>query len=221
MIRRGATGPGPRTVARSNGIPARPRPTDVLVGRFHASLIAVAAASLIVLVAACGANAPASPARVSGAPASAGVVPGSIDPGASVRRWPTGTIDATIALGAVDTQIANAGADLQAAVSREDLAAMWGAADGIAKLIDSEMPNIAELEKDPATQAAGAIYRASFPEISAGAKQRRDAITAGDAQAIVAGSQRLLAGLHAYEPVRDLIVDLVEQAVTQKRLYLR
>jgi hypothetical protein len=221
MIRRRATGPGPRTVARSNGAPGRPRPTGTSAGRLRRAFIALAISTLVVPVAACGANRPASPGGGSGPAGSPGAVGGSLEPGASIRRWPTGTIDATIALGAVDQQIANAGADLQAAVSREDLAGMWGAADGLAKLIDSEIPNIAELEKDPATQAAGAIYRQAFPEISAGAKQLRDAITAGDSQAIVAGTQRLLGGLHAYEPARELMVDLVEQATTQKRMYLR
>jgi hypothetical protein len=221
MIQRGATGPGPRTVARPNGAPARPRPTDVVVRRLRRALVALSVSALALLVAACGANGPASPGGGSVAAGSPGAAIGSLEPGASVRRWPTGTIEATIALGAVDEQIANAGADLQTAVTREDVAAMWGAADGLAKLIDSEIPNIAQLEKDPATQAAGAIYRQAFPEISAGAKQLRDAITAGDSQAIVAGTQRLLGGLHAYEPARALIVDLVEQALTQKRMYLR
>jgi hypothetical protein len=186
--------------------------------------MAVAAAAFVVLAAACGANAPASPAGSSGRPLSSAAGSGVQDPlgpGSSVRRWPSRTVDAMVALGTVDEQIANAGADLQAAVQREDLAAMWGAADGLAKLIDAQLPNVGELAKDPATQAAGTIYQAAFPEISAGAKQLRDAITAGDAQAILAGTQRLLNGLHAYEPVRELIPDLLEQAVTQKRMYLR
>jgi hypothetical protein len=186
--------------------------------------VAGAVAALVVLAAACGANAPASPRGGSGGPISSPVGSGAVDPlgpSASIRRWPSRTVDAMVALGAIDDQIANAGADLQAAVQREDLAAMWGAADGLAKLIDAQLPNVAELGKDPATQAAGTIYQGAFPEISAGAKQLRDAITAGDAQAILAGTQRLLNGLHQYEPVRALIPDLLEQAVVQKRMYLR
>jgi hypothetical protein len=180
--------------------------------------------AFVVLAAACGSNPPASPRAESTGPISSPAGSGALDPlgpSPSIRRWPSHTVDAMVALGTVDEQIANAGADLQAAVQREDLAAMWGAADGLAKLIDAQLPNVAELGKDPATQAAGAIYQQAFPEISVGAKQLRDAITAGNAQAIVAGTQSLLNGLHAYEPVRELIPDLVEQALAQKRLYLR
>lgn len=239
MIHRGATGPGPRTVARSDGAPAGPRPTAMATSRgpngpagprtnrtrqAGRPLVAVAVVAFAVLVAACGSNAPASPGGGPTSPISSPAGSGVVDPlgpGASIRRWPSRTVDAMVALGTADEQIANAGADLQAAVQREDLAGMWGAADGLAKLIDAQLPNVAELAKDPATQAAGAIYQGAFPEISAGAKQLRDAITAGDAQAIVGGTQRLLNGLHAYEPVRALISDLVEQALVQKRMYLR
>ena len=192
--------------------------------RTRRGLVVGAAAAFVLVFAACGANAPIGPGNGSARPASSPAGSGAGDPlgpAASVRLWPSRTVDAMVALGAVDEQIANAGADLQGAVQREDLKAMWGAADGLAKLIDAQLANVGELAKDPATQPAGAIYQAAFPEISAGAKQLRDAITAGDAQAIIAGTQRLLSGLHAYEPVRELLPDLLEQAVVQKRMYLR
>jgi hypothetical protein len=124
-----------------------------------------------------------------------------------------------IALAAADAELAKAGADMQAAVGREDLGAMRGAADGLATLVDKLLPDIDDLEAEPATKGIAAIYRASFPEISAGAKQLRDAITAGDANGILAGTQRILAGLQAYAPARDQLPDLVEQALTQQRLY--
>jgi hypothetical protein len=140
-------------------------------------------------------------------------------PSATPRRWARNAASSLIALAAADTELAKAGADLQAAVDREDLAAMRGAADGLATLVDKLIPNIADLEAEPTTQPIAAIYRASFPEISAGAKQLRDAITAGDANGILAGTQRILAGLKAYAPARDQLPDLVGQALTQQRLY--
>jgi hypothetical protein len=123
-----------------------------------------------------------------------------------------------IALGAADAELAKAGADLQAAVQREDLVAMRSAADGLATLVDRLLPDIDDLDAEPTTKPIAAIYHASFPEISAGAKQLRDAITAGDAQAILAGVQRILAGLNAYAPAREQLPDLVSQALAQQRL---
>jgi hypothetical protein len=136
-------------------------------------------------------------------------------------RWPGTTVLATIALGAADGEIQKAGDDLQAAAAKEDLGAMWGAADGLAKMIDGLTPNIARLEIYAETQPAAVIYRKAFPELVAGAKQLRDAITAGDANGIVAGSQEIRQGLVDYAPVRELIAGLVEEAIVQQRLLLQ
>jgi hypothetical protein len=132
--------------------------------------------------------------------------------------WPGTTVLATIAMGAADGEIQKAGADLQAAADKQDLRAMWGAADGLAKMIDGLMPNIERMELYGPTRAAAAIYRTSFPELSAGAKQLRDAITNGDAAGIVSGSQLIAKGLADYGPVRPIIGGLVEQAILQQRL---
>ena len=68
------------------------------------------------------------------------------------------------------------------------------------------------------TRPAAAIYRRAFPELAAGAKQLRDAITSGDANGVVAGSQAIAQGLADYAPVRPMIGALVEQAIVQQRL---
>ncbi|HET7029068.1 MAG TPA: hypothetical protein VFI34_01050 [Candidatus Limnocylindrales bacterium] len=187
---------------------------------------------LALVVAACGSGpgpsgnaSPASSASaVASSPSPAGAssaLGGSPAPDASGPTWPGTTVLATIALGAADGEIQKAGIDLETAVNNQDLKAMWGAADGLAKMIDGLMPNIARLEIYPATQPAAVIYRKAFPEISAGAKQLRDAITAGDASGIIAGSQQLQQGLADYGPVRQLIGGLVEQAIVQQRLLLQ
>jgi hypothetical protein len=168
-----------------------------------------------VVAAGSGSAAPSPPAAGSPAP------DGSVGPGDSRPRWPGTTVLATIALGAADGEIQKAGIDLQNAVNAEDLKAMWGAADGLAKMIDGLTPNIARLEIYSETQAAAAIYRKAFPELAAGAKQLRDSITAGDANGIVAGSQAIQRGLADYAPVRAMIGALVEEAILQQRLLLQ
>jgi len=139
----------------------------------------------------------------------------------SQPHWPGTTVLAVIALGAADGEIEKAGADLQAAADAQDLRKMWGAADGLAKMIDALMPTIDRLEIYPTTQPAAVIYRKAFPELGAGAKQLRDAITNGDASGIVAGSQAIAQGLADYGPVRIVIGALVEQAIVQQRLLVK
>lgn len=206
MIVHPAADPGPRTVAL-------PRVTRAVAGLL-----------LALLVAACGSTtgpsgAPSTSSAPSGGPVSSGgPAAGSPGPGASQPRWPGTTVLAVIAIGAADGEIQKAGVDLQAAVEARDLKAMWGAADGLAKMIDGLMPNIDRLEIYAGTQQVAAIYRTSFPELSAGARQLRDAITSGDANGVVAGSQAIAKGLDDYAPARLLIGTLVEQAILQQRL---
>jgi len=228
MIGGRATGPGPRTVAQQGGPAGTRSATRAWVGAVGSGLLA----SLALAVAACGSgpgpsgnvSTSSSAIAVASSPASTGASAapgGSPAPDPSGPSWPGTTVLATIALGAADGEIQKAGIDLETAVNNQDLKAMWGAADGLAKMIDGLMPNIARLEIYPATQPAAAIYRTAFPEISAGAKQLRDAITAGDANGIIAGSQQLEQGLADYGPVRQLIAGLVEQAIVQQRLLLQ
>lgn len=198
-----ATGPGPRTVAL---IPAAGIARAIVVGLTAFTLVA------------CGAG-----PRGSG-PASAPPGPpasGSPAPGDSVPRWPGTTVLAVIALGAADGEIQKAGNDLQAAAAAQDLRAMWGAADGLAKLIDGLMPNIDRLEVYEGTRSVAALYRQAFPQLAAGAKQLRDALTSGDAAGVESGSQQIARGLAAYAPIRREIAALVEQAILQQRLLVK
>jgi hypothetical protein len=197
---------------------------------------------LALLVAACGATSvsppgsassgapsaqPAASPAIAGGPIGPAAPAGSPDaaasggPDASQPHWPGTTVLAVIALGAADSEIEKAGADLQAAANAQDLKAMWGASDGLAKMIDALIPNIDRLEIYAGTQPAAAIYRKAFPELSAGAKQLRDSITSGDANGIVAGSQAIAQGLADYGPVRIVIGGLVEQAILQQRLLVK
>jgi hypothetical protein len=180
---------------------------------------------LALVVGACGSalvepsRAPAATATAgSSSAASPGVAGGSGAPEPAQPRWPGTTVLAVIALGAADGEIGKAGVDLQDAVAKQDLKAMWGAADGLAKMIDGLMPNIDRLEVYEGTRPAAAIYRTAFPELSAGAKQLRDAITSGNSDGVVAGSQLIAKGLVDYAPLRQAMGALVEQAILQQRL---
>ena len=163
MTRNRVTGPGPRTIA------------------LHHVATLIASLLLASLVIACGTSVspPASGASPTiGLPGSSGGglpagSPGALGPDPSRPRWPGTTVLAVIALGAADGEIQKAGADLQKAADTEDLKAMWGAADGLAKMIDGLMPNLDRLDAYAGTQPVAALYRVAFPEMAAGAKQLR------------------------------------------------
>ncbi len=158
------------------------------------------------------------PLAPSGTPSS--VAAGSVKPDASQPHWPGTTVLAVLALGGADGEIRKAGDDLQAAAASQDLKAMWGAADGLATLINGLLPDIDRLEVYAGTTPVAALYRKSFPELLAGAKQLRDSISNGDANGIVAGSQAIAQALADYAPIRQQIAALVEQAILQQRLLL-
>lgn len=199
MTSRRAAGPGPRTVALTTAARA------LVVG-------------LVLAFVALGCG-PASPPSSSGAAGPSGSAAAGANP--TPPRWPGTTVLAVIALGAADGEIRKAGDDLQAAAARQDLKAMWGAADGLAKMIDGLMPNLERLEVYAGTSPIAAQYRAAFPDLAAGAKLLRDSITKGDSAGVVAGSQQIARGLAAYAPIRREIAGLVEQAIVQQRLYLK
>lgn len=205
-----AAGPGPRNAAPHSALRrGLPGMTPVAIGTL-----------ILAILTGCGEASPVTSASPS-AGASGSGSGSSLAPGQTPPAWPGTTVLATIAFGAADGEIQKAGVDLAAAVERQDLRAMWGAADGLAKLIDGLTPNIERLESYPVTAAAGAIYRKALPELAAGAKQLRDAITAGDSDSVVAGTLKIQQGLKDYAPVRPLIAALVEQAIVQQRLLVR
>jgi hypothetical protein len=235
MTSRRAAGPGPRTAA----LRSSPRASRA------AALALVLAAFVATVVVACGsasssrpsgspavAGSPGGPAATGGGTASSGapevsfeplpsgIVLPSVDPDAT-PGWPGATVLAVIHLTTADAQIQQAGQDLDTATSNQDLKAMWGAADGLAQLIDKLMPEVDRLGLSPETQAAEQIYQKAFPELSAGAKQLRDSITAGNTDGIIAGSQLIAQGLNDYAPVRGSLTDLFQQALLQQRLQTR
>lgn len=179
----------------------------------------------VLVAAACGSSqaSPSTPPSVppSAAPPSAapsGAPAASEAPMPSPTRWPGGVVEAVIILGKADAEIQAAGGDLGAAAAYEDLEAMWGAADGLAKLIEKLQTQVPRIAEYPATATAAAAYEAAFPDMLAGAVKLRDGIKAGDAQAMEEGSVQLAVGLSAYRNARSEIGPLVEEALLMQRL---
>lgn len=193
---------------------ARPSPAGPLRASPAGAALALVALCVALLVAACGAttvtpSAPPSPSDRGG-----GLAP-------SATSWPGGVVEAVIILGKADAEIQAAGADLGAAAAYQDLEAMWGAADGLATLIEKLQRQVPRIADYPETAPAAAAYDAALPDMLAGASKVRDAITAKDASGIAAGSQQLARGLDKYREARRLIGPLVDQAFLMQRLLVK
>jgi hypothetical protein len=141
--------------------------------------------------------------------------------GPSPTPWPGGVVEAVVILGKADLDIKAAAADLGAAAAYEDLEAMWGAADGLATLIEKLQGQVDRIRDYPLTAPVAAAYDKAFPDMLAGSKAIRDAIKAGDAAALTAGFQQLATGSQAYEEARRLIGPLVEPALLMQRVLVK
>lgn len=197
MIRSRVVAPGPRTTAHS--------------GTFRTVVLVVVVAAAVL---ACSPSAP------SGSVSSASPALGAASPEPS-GRWPGGTVIAVVTLGAADAELQKAGVDLQSAADKQDLAAMKGAADGLADLVGKLTPQIERLEAYPLTARAGTLYRTAFPPLGAGARQLSDAIAKGDSAGILDGSRLIARSLADYAIARRELGPLVEQAILQQRLLVK
>jgi hypothetical protein len=196
---------------------ARPNPA----GPLRASPVGAAVVLLLaILVAACAATSgTAAPGSSGSAGASASADAGGAAP--SATPWPGDIVEAVVILGKADAQIEAAGADLGAAAAYEDLDAMWGAADGLATLLQRLETQVPRIKGYPETAAAAAAYEQALPVMLAGATQLRDSIKARDAAGIAAGSQQLAQGLQQYQQARRLIGPLVDRALLMQKLLLK
>ena len=175
------------------------------------------------LVAACGAGTSsatpgASPSDATGASASPD---GSEAVGPRPTPWPGGVVEAVVLLGKADAEIQKAGGDLGAAAASEDLEAMWGAADGLAPLLEKMQGQVDRIRDYPETAGAAKAYDAALPDMVAGATGIRAAIDAKDATALAAAVQQLGTGTAAYAEARRQIGPLVEQAILMQRTLVK
>jgi hypothetical protein len=185
---------------------------------------------MVILGAACNAS-PVPPSAGPGAsPAGSGsgatVGPDvSVGPGASLSpgavTWPLDIIDGTIALAALDNEVKKAGTDLITAANQKDLQLMLAAAGGLSDLASQGLPSAQRLTTWPATQAAGTAYVDVLGKVKTAADQLAAAIRKGDAAGITSGAQALGTSIEQYRGVRGQIVELVNQALTMRRLLLK
>ena len=171
-----------------------------------------AAAALLFLVVACGGSMSPSP---DASPTTAADASG---PAPKPTHWPTSTIEGTIALGAADAEIWKAGVDLRKAAETDDLELMWGAADGLAILLEGITPNVPRLQAYPATKDLGDGLETSYAGLLEAAVQIRDSITAGDSDAVVAGFTKLTAAIELYADQRQALSEAATQAIFMKRV---
>jgi hypothetical protein len=174
---------------------------------FCATLATVA---IVLLVVRCGGATPSSEGP--------GASPSPSGPGPQPTTWPVTTIEVTIGLGAADAEILKAGADLQSAAETEDVELMWGAADGLAKLLDNMLTRVDALTSYSGTANLGVALESSYVALRGAAVQIRDSITAGDSDGIVDGFTKLTAASASYADQRQALADAAIQAVFMKRV---
>ena len=124
-------------------------------------------------------------------------------PGPSPTPWPGGVVEAIVILGKADLDIQKAGSDLGGRGADEDLQAMWGAADGLATLLERLQAQVDRIRDYPETAAAAATpttrrSRTCSPARRASATRS----TAKDAAGLTAGVQQLQTGTAAYAEAR-------------------
>ena len=178
------------------------------------SRVTLAALGLIVLVAlaACAGSSTTSSPSASASPDASGPVP-------KPTAWPATTIEGTIALGAADAEIWKAGVDLRKAAENEDVELMWGAADGLVKLLEGIQPNVPRLQSYPATKDLGDELEVAYGMLHDAAAQIRDSITGGDSNGVVAGFTALTAAMDVYADSRPPLSDAAQQAIFMKRIF--
>jgi hypothetical protein len=203
-------------------VTSRPRAS----GSLRASPAGAVLLLVAVLAAACGATdgtASTSPVASSVAPSEAASSDGSAGAtlGPKATPWPGNVVEAVVFLGKADLAIKEAGADLGAAAASQDLEAMWGAADGLATLLERLQSLVPRIADYPETAAAARAYEAAFPGMLAGATLLRDSITAGDSPGVVEGSRQLAAGLDKYAEARRLIVPLFNEAILMQKILVK
>ena len=131
-------------------------------------------------------------------------------------------VEATVLLGKADLEIEKAGGDLGAAAAYEDLEAMWGAADGLATLLEKVQGQVDRIRDYPETAEAAKAYDAALPgHAGRGARASAPRSTRKDAAALAAAVQQLQTGTAAYAEARRLMGPLVDQAILMQRVLVK
>jgi hypothetical protein len=180
----------------------------------------IAAALILALAAAACSSAPPVGPTPAGSPSPV-IVPGSASPGPTATPLPGDVADALIALGVLDSQIAAAGQALDAAVTAKDLAAMAGAAGGLVNLLDGYAGSVTTVSGYAGSKGLGEAYAKAFVAMRAGAAGISEGVKTGVAASIDAGVKELATGITTYGLVRKALGPLLEQAISQKKMYVK
>jgi hypothetical protein len=135
--------------------------------------------------------------------------------------WPERVPPAIVALGAGDNEIRKAGVDMAAAVDAQDLRRMRGVADGLANLTAALLPHAQAVSGYAPFGDLGRRAVTALTHLHDGAVALRDAITAGNAEEILAASTAIGGALEEYGAIRPALSDLVPEALRQQRALLK
>jgi hypothetical protein len=193
--------------------------TIVGEGRMRPVVLFLAAA---LLVSACGATtSSAAPSASPVVSASTGADLAGGTPAPSSTPWPGDVPNAIIGLGEVDTQIEAAGRAMDAAIQAKDVAALGAAANGLVILLDKSADLVKTAQGYAGTKALADADAAAFAQIRAGAADVVAGTKAGDGPAVNAGVTAMAEGITAYAAARRGLSALLEQAIAQKKKYVK
>ena len=171
---------------------------------------------LAILLSSCGATTtPSGSPRATASPGESG------SPGPKPTFWPTGTVEATIALGAADGEFIKMANDVVGAVNSNDPVRVLQVMSDTLTFLKGNQKNIPHLQKYPATKAVGDQLEAAYGQMIDGAQAVIDGMNAGDTAAVQAGFVTFFAGNEAYVAISPALGDLADQAIFMKRQLLR
>ena len=98
---------------------------------------------------------------------------------------------------------------------------MWGAADGLAAVLEQLPAQVDKHPRQPGHAELAAIYDEALPQMTDGATGCATRSRRQTPPAIAAASQTLSAGLERYGDARPILAPLVERAFLMQRLLVK
>jgi len=146
---------------------------------------------------------------------------GSQSPGPRPTNWPTGTVEASIALGAANGEFVKMTDDIAAAVDSGDPARMATAMNDTLAFLTGNQQNVTKLQDFDGTKELGDRLAPVYAKMIAGATQVRDGLTSGDGSAVEAGFATFFEGSTEYAGLSSDVAAAAERAIFMKRQLLR
>ncbi len=140
--------------------------------------------------------------------------------GPKPTAWPTGTVEASIALGAANGEFTKMTDDVAAAVDSQDPARIATAMEDALAFLTGNQQNIPKLQDYAGTKDLGDRLAPIYANMIAGATQVRDGLENGDAAAVEAGFTTFFEGSTEYAAISADVATAAEQALFMKRQLL-